>query len=80
MLSCLYIATLWSPAGKGLTSWLLFLVSNCYFVTLPCRILGQMLYLIVMIPDLCRLSYFHSVDFVLDSNNYSDILKGYFIC
>ena len=22
MLSCLFIAALWSPAGKGLTSWL----------------------------------------------------------
>ena len=26
---------LWSPAGKGLTSWLLFVVSNCEFVTFP---------------------------------------------
>ena len=24
MLSCLFIAALWSPEGKGLTSWLLF--------------------------------------------------------
>ena len=24
---------LWSPAGKGLTSWLSFAVSNCEFVT-----------------------------------------------
>ena len=29
MLSRLFIATLWSPAGKGLTSWLLFLMFNC---------------------------------------------------
>ena len=29
-----YIA-LWSPAGKGLTSWLLFVVSNSVFVTIP---------------------------------------------
>ena len=27
--------SLWSPAGKGLTSWLSFLVSNCEFVTFP---------------------------------------------
>ena len=27
--------TLWSPAGKELTSWLLFVVSNCEFVTSP---------------------------------------------
>ena len=25
----LFICALWSPAGKGLTSWLSFLVSNC---------------------------------------------------
>ena len=59
MLSCLFIAALWSPAGKGLTSWLLFVMSNCDFVTFPCNILGQVLYLIVSIPYLCRLSYFY---------------------
>ena len=26
---------LWSPAGKGLISWLSFAVSNCEFVTFP---------------------------------------------
>ena len=26
---------LWSPAWKGLTSWLSFVVSNCEFVTFP---------------------------------------------
>ena len=30
-----YICALWSPVGKGLTSWLSFLVSNCEFVTFP---------------------------------------------
>ena len=25
----LFIYALWSPAGKGLTSWLSFVVSNC---------------------------------------------------
>ena len=30
----LFICALWSPAGKGLTSWLSFVVSNCEFVTL----------------------------------------------
>ena len=39
MLSPLFIATLWSPEGKGLTSWLLFVFG----------ILGQMWYLIVSI-------------------------------
>ena len=52
------IADLWSPAGKGLTSWLLFVMSNCDFVTFPCGILGQVWYLNVLIPDLCLLSYY----------------------
>ena len=29
MLSRLFISTLWSPVGKGLTSWLLFVMFNC---------------------------------------------------
>ena len=36
----------------------LFVMYNCDFVTFPCGILGQVWYLIVLIPDLCRLSYF----------------------
>ena len=59
MLSRLLFAALWSPAGKGLTSWLLFVMFNCVFVTFPCGILGQVWYLILSIPDLCRLSYFY---------------------
>ena len=35
MLSRLFIAALWSPAGNGLTSWLLFVIFNCIFVTFP---------------------------------------------
>ena len=31
----LFICALWSPAWKGLTSWLSFVVSNCEFVTFP---------------------------------------------
>ena len=30
-----FICALWSPAGKGLASWLSFVVSNCEFVTFP---------------------------------------------
>ena len=61
MLSRLLIAALWSHAGKGLTSWLSFVVLNCVIVTFPFGILGQVWYLIVLIPDLCPLSYFHTV-------------------
>ena len=31
----LFICALWSPAGKGLTSWLSFVVFNCDFVSFP---------------------------------------------
>ena len=31
----LFRCALWSPAGKGLTSWLSFVVSNYEFVTFP---------------------------------------------
>ena len=58
VLSRMFIATLWSSAGKGLASWLLFVMFNCVFITFPCDILGHVWYLIVSIPDLCRLSYF----------------------
>ena len=51
----LFIDALWSPAGKGLTSWLSFVMSICEFVTFQCGILGQVCYLIVSIPDLCTL-------------------------
>ena len=54
----LFIFALWSPARKGLASWLSFVVSNCEFVTFPFDILRQVWYLIVSILDLCTLTYF----------------------
>ena len=54
----LFIGALQSPAGKGLTSWLLIVMLNCVCVTFQCGILGQVWYFIVSIPDLCRVSYF----------------------
>ena len=51
-LTRLFIAVLWSPAGKVLTSWLAFAVINCFLDTFSCCILGQVWYLIVSIPDL----------------------------
>ena len=45
--------------GEGLTSWFSFVMFNCVFVTFPRCILGQVWYLFVSIPDLCRLSYFN---------------------
>ena len=55
----LFKCALWSPAGKGLTSWFSFVVSNCEFVDFSIGILGQEWYLIVSIPDLCTLTYFN---------------------
>ena len=54
MLLRLFIAALWSPAGKGLVGDV-----YCIFVAFPCGILGQVWCLIVSFPDLCLLSYFH---------------------
>ena len=31
----LFVDVLWPPAGKGLTSWLSFVMSNCEVVTFP---------------------------------------------
>ena len=59
MLLRLFIAALWSPAGKELTCSLWFVMFNCVSVTFPCGIPGQLWYLIVWIPDLYRLSYFY---------------------
>ena len=65
MLTRLLIGALWSPAGKGMTSWLLYVALNCVVVTFPFGIPGQVWYLVVSIPDLCPLSYFHTVRIVL---------------
>ena len=35
LLAALFVDALWSPAGKGLTSWLSFVMSNCDVVTFP---------------------------------------------
>ena len=53
MLLRLFIAALWSPEGRWLTSWILFVMFFCEFVTFPFGILGQVWYLIVSIPDSC---------------------------
>ena len=43
----LFVCALWSPAGKGLASWLSFVVFSCEFVTFP----------LVSTPYLCNLTY-----------------------
>ena len=56
----LFICAWWSPAGKGLTSWLSFVVSTVS-LSLSRGILGQVWYLIASIPDLCTVAYFMSI-------------------
>ena len=78
-LSCFRVCSLHVlllPARKGLASWLLFVVLSCIFVTYPCGILGQVWYLIVSIPDLCRLSnfqYLHCIVEVWFPRHISDL-------
>ena len=56
--SHLFIAAFWSSAGKWLTSWLVLVMFIVFLLLSPCGILGQVLYLIESVPDLCRLSNF----------------------
>ena len=64
LVSFCFICPLWSPAGKGLTSWLSFVVSNCKFVTFPlvswvrC---GTCLYRFLIFAPLLTLIRIHAV-------------------
>ena len=54
---CCLVVTCWERADP------MALVCNvCEFFTSQCGILGQVWYLIVLIPDLCRLPFLLSVD------------------
>ena len=52
---CSLAVTCWERAD---VLALLYVMFYCIFVTFPCGVLGQVWYLIVLIPDLCVLSYF----------------------
>ena len=54
----LFIHALWSTAGKGLASWLSFVMSYCEVVTFQLVSWFRFLCLIVSILDICTLSYF----------------------
>ena len=55
----LFICALWSPAGKGLTSWLSFVVSTVS-LSLSHWYPGSGVVLDVSIPNLCFLTYFET--------------------
>ena len=56
----LFICAFWSPAGKGLTSWLSFVVSSVS-LSLSHWYPGRVWYLIVSIPDLCTITYYTEI-------------------
>ena len=58
MLSCLFNAAVWSPAGKGLTLGFLVCDVLLCFVTFSCGVMDQVWFLFVLIPDLCLPTYF----------------------
>ena len=78
MFSRLFIAAI--VLGKRLTSWLLFFMFNCVFVPFPCGILGQVWYLIVSIPDLCRLSCFVKCHFYRLGLSQGHVFKRMLSC
>ena len=64
----LFICALWSPAGKGLTSWLSFVVSSVS-LSLSHWYPGSGVVLDCTIPDLCNL-----ITFTITINFSPDIL------
>ena len=64
---CCRVVTCWERAD------FLALVGDvyCIFVTFLCGIPGQVLYLIVSFPDLCRLSYLYPLDWFEINLHYS---------
>ena len=74
----LFICALWSPAGKGLTSWLSLVVSNCEFVTfllvtwIRC---GTWLYRFLIFGPLLTLSIFEQNFSIVYFNIYLKPLK-----
>ena len=58
MLSCLINAALWSPAGRMDLLDLVYGALLCFSLSLWC--LWSSVYFILLIPDLCLLTYFHA--------------------
>ena len=54
--------------GKGLTSWLFFVMLNCVL-----SLSHEVWYLVVSIPDLCHLSYY--VIAVIISAHLDDVVR-----
>ena len=62
MFTCLFfriVVTSFCCERAGLLA-VLCVMFSCVFVTFSCGVLGQVWYLIVLISDLCLLSYFYT--------------------
>ena len=55
---CSLLVTCWEKATCNLLPRL-YVMFSCFNVTFPCDVLGQVRYLIVLIPDIWPLTYFH---------------------
>ena len=64
----LFICALWSPAAKGLTSWLSFVMSTVSLSLSHCYP-GSGVVLDLSIPDLCTLTYFHILSFAFSCDS-----------
>ena len=53
---CSLMVTCWDRADLLALPYAMF---YCFCVTLPCLVLGQVWYLIVLTPGICPLSYFN---------------------
>ena len=69
MLSCMSVDALWSPTGKGLTSLLSFMMSNCDVVTFPLVAMVKVWCLIASFPYLCL-----CLTLMLNSTEYDILL------
>ena len=84
---CLYPTVLFVPCSLVVTCWesvillaLLFVMFSCVFFTFPFDVLGQVCYLIALIPDLCLLPYFVLLNVVfVEESSQMQILNIVFL-
>ena len=63
-----------------MTAWLMFVMFNCVFVTFSCGILGQVWYLIVLIPDICHLSYLKHIEGTEYTDEPRHVISNNVVC
>ena len=72
----LLICYLWSPVGKGLTSWLSFVVSNCEVISFPLIAWVRCGTWFVSIPDLCTITYLeclNNISLIIGRNKQHEV-------